>query len=307
MENFLFVLIRRKSFDESLIFSLTLKLVFSQIGAHLLSKEIEKSLEKEIKSTGITKKEISRRNLFLKINQYYQKLKYTLNLVLLGILLPINVVNIANQILQLLNYLFSKIIKRPRQNPIGSNSPLPEIVKIVLEKAKDTTIKVPEKVPMEFDPIRFQRECHLIKEYILTQKELLMEMNKDKAIRETVGDRVTRYCTSQITEVIKKIILKIQTKPVSEGIKMVIKQGEKVSDKLDLLEIALNNGQPRNPNDLRKFINLSKDLAFTMKCLDSYAAILKNGVTPEKLDYLKEKILPDLFVILVAMRKEANK
>lgn len=307
MKDLLILLISKQKFDPKLMFVLSLKLVFSQISANLLSKEIEKCLEKEIQSTGLSKKEMNRRNLFLKINNYYQKLKYTLNLVLLGVVLPINLTRIANRILQLLTYLFSKIIKRPRQNPIGSNSPLPEIIKVALEKAKDTGIKVPDKVPVELDPIRFQRECHLIKEYILTQKDLLIEMNKDKGIRETVGERVTRYCTSQITEVVKKIILNIQKKPVSEGIKMVLKQGDKLSDQLDFLEIALNSGQPRNPHDLKKFINLSKDLAFTMKCLDSYSELLKNGITPEKLDYLREKILPDLFVTLVAMRKEYKK
>ena len=299
-------LIFTKKFDGRIIFSIALKIAVSQIGAHFLNNEIEKYLEKEIQSTMLTKHAITRKSIFLKIYKNFNKLKYALNLVLLGLILPVNGQKIIDSLLKLLKYLFSKIVRRP-PNPPVKKDPLPEIIKVALEKSKEPTIKIADKVKVKVDQIRFERECQLIKEFVLTQKELLAEMNNGKGVKETVGERVTRYCTTKITTAVKKVILKIQNQPISEGIRVVLEQGDKVNTGLDVLQIALNNGEPRNPRDLIKYIQLSKDLAFTMKCLDSYSAVIKNGVTPENLDYLREKILPDLFVILVAMRREMKK
>ena len=52
---------------------------------------------------------------------------------------------------------------------------------------------------------------------------------------------------------------------------------------------------------------MSKDYEAVMKSLDAYQLLLKYNTTPETLEFFRNHVLPDVFVVLCAIGKEGKK
>jgi hypothetical protein len=309
-ENTLFTLIFQRESNSSLIFVLILKILSSKIIADLAYNQLEKFVEKEIISVPSSAKQIIRKNRFLKLHKYFKTLKYILYLLALGIFLPIDLKKIIRKIRNLLIYLFYTYIKKEKPPRIPE---LPKEIKVVFKEIIKPSIiaeKVSEKAPSVIDIIdkmRISRECRFFKEFVFNQPELMEKMTEGQGVKETVFDRISAYCTAEVERAVKRFITAMQQQPVTEGIKVVMKEAKKVSSSLDLLQASLNNGQPRNIIDLKKFILMSKDYEAVMKSLDAYQLLLKYNTTPETLEFFRNHVLPDVFVVLCAIGKEGKK
>jgi hypothetical protein len=308
-ENTVFTLIFQRQSNWSLIFTLILKILISNKIGNIACNEFEKLIEEEIRVVPSSAKEISRKNFFVKLAQDFKKLEYLLHMVVLGLLLPINLRKIIKKIINLMLYLFYTYIlkKKPVLFP-----DLPNKITIVFKKEIPSIVskKVSEKVPSVIDIIqklKLQRECRFFKEYVFNQPHLMKQMTEKQGVRETVFDRISAYCAAEVERAVIRFIKAMQKQPVTEGIKVVMNEAKKVSSNLDLLQASLSNGQPRNNIDLKKFILMSKDYRAVMNALDSYQLLLKSQTTPENLEFFRNHVLPDVFVVLCAIGKESKK
>lgn len=309
-ENTLFTLIFRKQSNRSLIFVLILKILISKIIGDFGSNQLEKFIEKEIISVPSSDKEIIRKNLFLKLNKYFQKLKYILHMLALGIFLGIDLRRIIGKIINLLIYLFYTYIKRKRPPIIPE---LPNIIKVVFKEKFEPKVipsRISEKVPSVIDildKMKTRRECKFFEQYVFNQKDLMQEMTKNQGVRESVYDRISAYCSTEVERAVKRFIGVMQRQPVTEGMNIVMREAKKISSNLDILEASLNNGKPRDIIDLKKFVLMSSDYKAVMKSLDSYQSLLKYETTPERLEFFRDHVLPDVFVVLYAIGKQNKK
>jgi hypothetical protein len=207
-------------------------------------------------------------------------------------------------------YLFYTYIKKEKPPRIPE---LPKEIKVVFKEIIKPSIiskKVSEKVPSVIDIIdraKIKRDCRFFRDFVFNQPELMEKMTEGQGVRETVFDRISAYCTAEVERAVKRFITAMQQQPVTEGIKVVMKEAKKVRSSLDLLQASLNNGQPRNIIDLKKFILMSKDYEAVMKSLAAYQLLLKYNTTPERLEFFRNHVLPDVFVVLCAIGKEGKK
>ena len=309
-ENTLFILIFQRDSNWGLIFTLILKILSTKIIGDFAYNEFEKIIQKEIRVVPSSAKEISRKNFFLRFETYFRKLKYLLHMILLGAILTLNLRRMLRKIINLLMYLFYTYIKKEKPPRIPE---LPGKIKVTFKEIIKPSIiseKVSEKVPSVLevlDKMKIKRECKFFKDYVFNQPELMKKMTEGKGVRETVFDRISAYCTAEVERAVKRFITAMQQQPVTEGMKIVMKEANKVSSSLDLLQASLNNGQPRNIIDLKKFILMSKDYEAVMKSLAAYQLLLKYNTTPERLEFFRNHVLPDVFVVLCAIGKEGKK
>ena len=309
-ENILFTLIFQRDSKSGLIFIVILKCFITKAIGDFASNEFEKLIEEEIRVIPSSAKEMSRKKLFLELNAHFNKLKYILNMIILGTLLPINLRKILRKIINLIMYLFYTYIKKEKPPRIAD---LPEKITVVFKEIIKPSIiaeKVSEKVPSVLDVIdkmKMSRNCRFFREFVFNQPELMEKMTEGQGVRETVFDRISAYCAAEVERAVKRFITAMQQQPVTEGIKVVMKESKKVRSSLDLLQASLNNGQPRNIIDLKKFILMSKDYEAVMKSLDAYQLLLKNNTTPENLEFFRNHVLPDVFVVLCAIGKQNKK
>ena len=309
-ENILFTLIFQRDSKSGLIFIVILKCFITKAIGDFASNEFEKLIEEEIRVIPSSAKEMSRKKLFLELNAHFNKLKYILNMIILGTLLPINLRKILRKIINLIMYLFYTYIKKEKPPRIAD---LPEKITVVFKEIIKPSIiseKISEKVPSVLDVIdkmKMSRNCRFFREFVFNQPELMEKMTEGQGVRETVFDRISAYCAAEVERAVKRFITAMQQQPVTEGIKVVMKESKKVRSSLDLLQASLNNGQPRNIIDLKKFILMSKDYEAVMKSLDAYQLLLKNNTTPENLEFFRNHVLPDVFVVLCAIGKQNKK
>ena len=309
-ENILFTLIFQRDSKSGLIFIVILKCLITTAIGDFASNEFEKLIEEEIRVIPSSAKEMSRKKLFLELNAHFNKLKYILNMIILGTLLPINLRKILRKIINLIMYLFYTYIKKEKPPRIAD---LPEKITVVFKEIIKPSIiseKISEKVPSVLDVIdkmKMSRNCRFFREFVFNQPELMEKMTEGQGVRETVFDRISAYCAAEVERAVKRFITAMQQQPVTEGIKVVMKESKKVRSSLDLLQASLNNGQPRNIIDLKKFILMSKDYEAVMKSLDAYQLLLKNNTTPENLEFFRNHVLPDVFVVLCAIGKQNKK
>lgn len=305
-ENTLFILIFQRDSNWGLIFTLILKILSTKIIGDFAYNEFEKIIQKEIRVVPSSAKEISRKNFFLRFETYFRKLKYLLHMILLGAILTLNLRRMLRKIINLLMYLFYTYIKKEKPPRIPE---LPGKIKVTFKEIIKPSI-ISEKVPSVLevlDKMKIKRECKFFKDYVFNQPELMKKMTEGKGVRETVFDRISAYCTAEVERAVKRFITAMQQQPVTEGMKIVMKEANKVSSSLDLLQASLNNGQPRNIIDLKKFILMSKDYEAVMKSLAAYQLLLKYNTTPERLEFFRNHVLPDVFVVLCAIGKEGKK
>lgn len=294
MEKLLLILIGQKEINMRLVLALTLKITTTYFCSNLINNSVHDWLERELASTIITEKEISRKKKLMRIAKNFRIIKYAVRMMLFGILLPINIGALASVILKILKSLSTKVqIRKPVLKPLTDNN-VPQLVANTLNKVKEQNVPKDISVPKTLDPVRMQRECELLERFVLNQPKLIVEFNK-----ENVGERVTKYCTTQVEKAIRKILVMIRNKPITEGLMTVKAKSEMVLKALDNLD--------KLPGNAQRSKDLSKDLSFAMKCLDSYTDILRLNASQENINYLKHRILPDLYVILTAIHNEARK
>lgn len=295
MNDFISTLITTKYFNRNLVFSIGLKMVFSEGASRVLNNMFEKFLDNELiraQNDNLT----HRVRILTKLKNNIQALKMGLRAVIYGAIAPQDLTPIMNAIMAVLK-MFSKEnsaqlpLKDIGKDPNSVINNLPKIIANNTEKVKNPGIDI--KVPAGF---KLKRECEIIKHYIQTQPELLKEFEKAQLEKVSVKDRITNYCTTQVNSMIKKLVANIRRQPVVEGLRTVKAQSDKVLRTLNTL-----------PQDSSKFVDLTNDLLFSMKVLDTYTKILRKDANVENIAYFKEYILPDLFVILTAIHKEAKK
>ena len=295
MKDFLSTLINSRNFNRNLVFSLALKIVLSEVSTRVLNYAFEKLLDKEILKAE-SKNLTGRSKILMKLKNNLQALKMGLRCVVFGTMAPQNLTPLIDGIMAVLKIFVKEKTSQLPLKDIGKDpnsiiNNLPKIIANNTEKVKNPGIDI--KVPADF---KLKRECEIIKHYIQTQPELLKEFEKAQLGKVSVKDRITNYCTTQVNSMIKKLVANIRRQPVVEGLKTVKAQSEKVLRALDKL-----------PQDSMKCVDLTNDLLFSMKVLDTYTKILKKNANVENIAYFKEHILPDLYVILAAIHKEAKK
>ena len=295
MNDFISTLITTKYFNRNLMFSIGLKMVFSEGASRVLNHMFEKFLDNEL-IRAQNNNLIHRARILTKLKNNIQALKMGLRAVIFSTLAPQDLTPLINGIMAVLK-MFSKEnsaqlpLKDIGKDPNSVINNLPKIIANNTEKVKNPGIDI--KVPAGF---KLKRECEIIKHYIQTQPELLKEFEKAQLEKVSVKDRITNYCTTQVNSMIKKLVANIRRQPVVEGLRTVKAQSDKVLRTLNTL-----------PQDSSKFVDLTNDLLFSMKVLDTYTKILRKDANVENIAYFKEYILPDLFVILTAIHKEAKK
>jgi cell fate (sporulation/competence/biofilm development) regulator YmcA (YheA/YmcA/DUF963 family) len=295
MNDFISILITTKNFNRNIIFSICLKAVMAEAASRGMHSLLEKFLDNELiraQNHNLT----NRLRILTKLKNNMQALKMGLRAVIFGTLAPQDLSPFINGIMAVLK-MFSKEksaqlpLKDIGKDPNSVINNLPKIIANNTEKVKNPGIDI--KVPVGF---KLKRECEIIKHYIQTQPELLKEFEKAQLEKVSVKDRITNYCTTQVNSMIKKLVANIRRQPVVEGLRTVKAQSDKVLRTLNTL-----------PQDSSKFVDLTNDLLFSMKVLDTYTKILRKDANVENIAYFKEYILPDLFVILTAIHKEAKK
>lgn len=295
MKNFISTLISTKNFNRNLIFSICFKVIVGEATTRATNYLFEKLIDKELLRAQ-TNNLSGRLRILTRLKNNMQALKMGLRCVILGTLAPQDLTPFINNIIAALK-IFAKeraeieILKDIGKDPNSIINNLPQIIANNTEKVKNPAIDI--KVPVGF---KLKRECEIIKHYIATQPELLKEFEKAELQKFSVKDRITNYCTTQVNSMIKKLVANIRRQPVVEGLRTVKAQSDKVLRALNKL-----------PQDGKKCLDLTNDLMFSMKVLNTYTQILKKDASVENIAYFKEHILPDLYVILAAIHKEAKK
>jgi len=292
MEPILTTILNGKSLTKTAVVSLGLKLVLSEITTRVINAKFEGLLDKEIdKATRLNSYKRLNNLKMLKDNIHF--LKNGLRGVIYGAIIPQDLSPLINHIADLI-----RICTSPKPKP--KNKALNDFAEIVKIRFRDLPKFVDtEKVKNPGIDLKMsarKRECELIKKYIPTQPRLLEEMKKSELQKYSVGDRITRYCTTQVNNTIKRIITHMRNQPVKVALQTVEKQSYKALNSINQL-----------PQHSPKALDLTNDLMFGMQVLNTYTDYLRKNANSESIAYFKEKILPDLFVIYTAIHREANK
>jgi hypothetical protein len=293
MDSIFKIVLFQREINSKLIFSLAVKMVFTQVTTRFFNNEIEKFIEKQLKSEKITS--VYKKKLLRNLQNNFTLVKRAIYCTILGLSMVINLEEAINNVLNILKLLSNLVFPKDPKEKIEIK--LPEVFKIRLENLPQMVnpeINLPVKVPEAVNSLKDKRVCELFERYIFTQKELLKSF--EKAERISIKERLTTYCTSKVSRAVKRVINVLSNEPVALSLRVVKNESDKVL-------LAINNLPP----DSSKAMSLTKEFLFTLRCMDSYTDIFKKETTVENLNYFKQKILPDIFVILVNIQNEAKK
>ena len=299
MNNYLFTFLFQREYNAKLIFSITVKLIFAGITGKIFNNKIEKLIEKYINSDKINSLYV--KNLLKTLQENFTLLKRVFYGAILGLTMTVNLEDLVQKSLLIL-----KILGDFRSSPPPSpeieiiREKLPEIRLALKEFAQKNSSRIKLELPISVKvapptiSVAEKRTCEIFEKYIFTQPELLKTFERED--RVGMKERLTTYCTTKVTNSVKRLVEVMRRKSVTAGLQTVKAQSYKALKSIEQL-----------PKNSQKSKDLTIDLLFTTRCIDSWYEIFRKETTMENLEYFKEKMLPDFYILFYYINNEAKK
>lgn len=266
------------------------KTVLKLTGGRLLSSLVESKLKEFIESEKLKFSHLHpiKKKLILEMERNFLILERAILLLSLGLVVSIDLERLINLIILGL-IKFKRILTRKPSGP----KQIPEIFKPILEKSGkelvpfnpiENGIKVKEKVIS-------RKRCYTINKFANGKPELMRILTF-----KNVRTRINKYCTEKIRESVAAIAKRLTKEKVVVGLNELQTLASTTSKVIDNL--------PRNTKTAKELYN---DLQFMLKVMELQGQIwTKSDPSPASILNFKKNILPELYIILSALKDSAE-